>query len=107
MLTFVGEPPDGHEVNHIDAVRTNNRLGNLEYVTPKENQYHARHVTKTLLPQTGEKNGQSVLTEDDVRKIRQLYKEGGYTQERLAKMYGVRHQTISKVINRTRWDHVK
>lgn len=41
ISAFFGSPPDGHEVNHIDGKKTNNLLGNLEYVTKSENQIHA------------------------------------------------------------------
>ena len=40
--TFIGERPHGHQVNHIDLDRLNNRPENLEYVTPAENALHAR-----------------------------------------------------------------
>lgn len=35
--TFVGEIPDGYEVDHINTVRDDNRLENLRAVTHKEN----------------------------------------------------------------------
>ena len=36
-LTFVGDIPEGMQVNHIDEDKHNNRLDNLNLKTPKEN----------------------------------------------------------------------
>lgn len=38
---FLGPKPTGYIVNHKDFNRANNCISNLEYVTPKENMYHA------------------------------------------------------------------
>ena len=39
---FLGRRPSPiHEVNHIDCNKQNNRIGNLEWVTPQENKIHA------------------------------------------------------------------
>jgi hypothetical protein len=38
---FLGECPPDYEVNHKDFNRTNNHVNNLEYVTHRENIYHA------------------------------------------------------------------
>lgn len=38
---FLGKKPKGHEVNHIDYDRSNNRVENLEYVTHSENVLHS------------------------------------------------------------------
>ncbi|QGJ93008.1 HNH endonuclease [Gordonia phage Kabocha] len=55
----------------------------------------------------GTKNGQSKLTEADVREIRKLYAQGGYTQQALAKQFGVAQSKVSDVINRRTWKHVE
>lgn len=34
---FLGEPPNGHEVDHIDRDKTNPRLSNLQYLTKRAN----------------------------------------------------------------------
>ena len=45
MLVFSGEPPSNlHQVNHRNGIKTDNRLANLEYVTPSENQMHSSRV---------------------------------------------------------------
>ena len=48
MDAFVEKRPSGMQVNHIDGVKTNNRLDNLEYVTPSENTIHS--VERGLKP---------------------------------------------------------
>lgn len=40
---FLGEP-DGREVNHISADKSDNSLRNLEYVTHQENMIHAHRM---------------------------------------------------------------
>ena len=35
--TFVGEIPQGYQIDHINTVRDDNRISNLRCVTPKEN----------------------------------------------------------------------
>lgn len=42
--TFLGQLKDGETVNHIDGVKTNNALSNLEIVSNLENARHAHRV---------------------------------------------------------------
>ena len=40
---YMGECPEGYEIDHLDGDITNNDISNLEYVTSTENQYRARN----------------------------------------------------------------
>lgn len=112
LLTFKGEPPPGfRHANHKNFDRADNRLVNLEWVTPKENvKYSADKGHREYL--RGVHNHKAKLTEEQVREIR----ASGWTPEnnphkaisapKLARKYGVSHQTILGVLRGEFWKHL-
>ena len=48
MEAFVGECPEGYQVNHLDENPENNALLNLEYVTCKENINYGSRTEKVM-----------------------------------------------------------
>jgi hypothetical protein len=54
----------------------------------------------------GERHSRAKLTADDVRDIRRLYATGGWSQDTLARMYGVTQQAIGAVVRGETWKHV-
>lgn len=95
------------QVNHIDGNKSNNKLSNLEWVTPKENTVHAYKVLNHKRDQDGENNSMSKLTTNQVIEI--IKRINGRKKERdskIAKDYGVSRKTIENIrLNRT-WKHI-
>lgn len=114
---FFGRRPTGMTVNHLDGVKTNNAITNLEYCTMREN---LEHASRMGLLATGKRNGaythpecivrgedqpNSVLTEDSVRLIL-LAAQNKIPHSVTARKIGVSRQTVSRVAHGERWKHV-
>lgn len=107
MLAFVGVCPEGYEVNHKNGVKSDNRLINLEYVTPSENCLHSRRVLGNRVKGVkGSSNHAAKLTEDDVKHIRILLKNGQSSRQ-IAKVYGVSKTVILMINKGELWTHVE
>lgn len=84
-------PPKGMEVAHLCHVRSCYEPDHLELQTHQEN-LTSRQCGKLL--------------EEEVLEIRKIYKEGAFTQEQLAKKFGVDRATVSYIVNRKSWKNV-
>lgn len=96
---FRGPCPPGMQVNHRDGAKTNNRLPNLEYVTPRQNREHA---LKHGLAPVGDECGYSRLTADNVRVVRDMLARG-VTQTAVAAAFGVATVTIGNIARGKSW----
>jgi hypothetical protein len=104
LAAFEGACPDGHEVNHKNGVKTDNCLGNLEYMTREQNIAHA--MAYGLMRLIGEDNPMAILTTRQVEEIRATYEPGTVGYKRLGNRYGVSWETIRNIIKRRSWDAV-
>lgn len=99
---FIGPKPKGKNVNHIDGIKYNNKLENLEYLTFKENH---RHACSMGFISCGEKHYRSRLSESEVIEIR-ILGSIGIKPKVIAPMYGIHVMGIYRILDRTNWKHI-
>jgi len=91
-------------VNHINGIKSDNRVENLEWVTYSENEKHSYDVLNKK-PNHGERHGSSILTNKDVVEIKQRIKNGERNID-ISKDYKVVDRTNSDIRTNKRWTHI-
>ena len=97
-ITYIPNPENKAQINHINGNKLDYNLSNLEWCTEQENKKHAFDIG--LINNTGENNGMSILKEYQVKRIKRLLLDG-LTQQSIADKYGVSRSCILGIkINR-------
>lgn len=103
LLTFEGPCPKGHESCHWDGNPLNNNRQNLRWGLPIDNRQDNERLDRY---QKGSAHSQSKLTERKVLRIFYLSARG-VLQRNIAKYFNVSLPTISMILRRKIWTHVK
>lgn len=98
--TFIPNPDNKPEVNHIDTNKQHNYVSNLEWATSSENIKHA-YDNGVKHPLCGACNPQSRFNDDDILYIRKNYKPNDheYGARALARKFHVDKNSILNIIN--------
>jgi len=100
--SFIGPRPRNHQVNHKNLVKSDNRPGNLEYLTQKENMAHAS-INGAMC--CGEENPASKLTEEQVQQILRQ-RASGVPRAEVASSFGIVPNHVTAVTSGRVWAHV-
>lgn len=95
--TFLPNPANLREVNHIDGNPQNNDVSNLEWVSSSENKHHAVRMGLML---SGEAHPQAKLTNGQVTELKIRVLTGEHIKD-LAEEFNVQGSLISTAVNET------
>ena len=101
---FIPNPEDKPQVNHLNGVKTDNNVCNLEWCTRAEN---IEHAYRNGLMLHGENHYNSKLTLEQVILIKQLLKEQDKTVSSIAREFNVGTSTIHDIKSGKQWKSVE
>lgn len=93
---FIPNIENKQTVNHIDGNRTNNKVENLEWTTPRENVIHSfRFGSRRICKQVPKK---TILTDFQISQIDNL--RNLYTVNQISKIFNVEYQSLKNIIHK-------
>lgn len=95
-IAFIKNPDCKPQINHKNGIRNDNRVENLEWVTPSENVIHSYKFLGRKAKKGDERWNTKIKTKD-LKKIKELL-EKGVSQRKVAKEFGVCQGCIQRII---------
>lgn len=107
VIECFGDGEKKETVNHKDGNKLNNHISNLEWATKEENMQHA-YKMGLKKPVQGCNNGNSLLSNKEVKMIRNIYKAHSkeFGMIALAKRFNVSVSTINKCVGKRSYKNV-
>lgn len=102
--SFIPNPEGKPCVNHKDLNKRNNVVSNLEWCTYKENLEHASE-NGVLYSKRGEESNLTKYTEEQVRQVYALCKQG-FSQSKAGRIIGMPRATVASIMQKVSWKDV-
>ena len=103
-IAFIPNPKNYTQVNHLNGIKTDNKLENLEWCNNSMNQKHAFRIGKQN--NKGSKHPQVKLSDEEAIEIFQRLNNGQSPTE-IAKDYPITRQAIYEMKHGRSWTHLK
>lgn len=100
-MTFISNPLNKGCVNHINGVKLDNRVENLEWCTVLENNRHALNTGLRFQP-PGELHHMSKITNAQRESIIDMYRAGHYTQKQLGIKFGLSQTQVGRIVRKSK-----